>query len=80
MMRSNCYYLCMKLILRNNFEWIPLITCYNPPAFKLYYDDNTPEWARWNHPQLPEEAEISEKPKNDWEELVTSMRGSENLS
>lgn len=59
---------------KDDFEWIPLIACYNPPVFELYYDEKTPEWARWNHPQLPKEADISEKPKNDWKELVESMR------
>lgn len=63
-----------KRYWEDNFEWIPIIACYNPPAFELYYDDKTPEVSQWNHPALPQGAEISEKPKNDWGELVHSMR------
>jgi len=56
------------------FNWIPLIYCYKPPAFELYYDDNTPENNRKDYPKLPENANFSIKPKNDWLELVESMR------
>jgi hypothetical protein len=59
---------------KTHYNWIPLISCYNPPAFELYYDDKTPEAARWNYPRLPEGSQISEKAKNDWPELVGSMR------
>ncbi|MDA9129429.1 orotidine-5'-phosphate decarboxylase [Candidatus Gracilibacteria bacterium] len=53
---------------------IPLISCYTPEEFEIYYDENTPEEQRKDFPKLPEGAEISEKPKNDWEKLVESMR------
>lgn len=59
---------------KDNFETIPLISCYKPPVFELYYDKKTPELAKWNYTELPKGADISEKPKNDWEELVKSMR------
>ncbi len=59
---------------KNNFEWIPIISCYNPPEFKLYYDENTPQGVRWNYPKIPKWSQISEKPKNDWDNLVRSMR------
>lgn len=59
---------------KDSFNDIPLISCYNPPAFKLYWDENTPQEARWDHPELPKGSKISEKPKNDWPELVKSMR------
>jgi orotate phosphoribosyltransferase len=55
---------------KDNFKWIPLIYCYEPPKFELYWDDNTPEEVRWNYLKLPENAQISEKPKNDWKELT----------
>jgi len=56
------------------FNWIPLLYCYKPPVFELYYDNNTPENNIWNNPKLPENAQVSIKPKNDWLELVESMR------
>ena len=59
---------------KESFKWIPLINCFTPPPFKLYYDDKTPKEVRWNHPRLPEGAEICEKPKNNWKELTMSMR------
>ncbi len=59
---------------KDNYEWIPLTSGYTPPEFELYYDDQTPIEARWNYPKLSEWAKISEKPKNDWDELVGSMR------
>lgn len=59
---------------KDNFEWIPLISCYIPPVFELYYDDKTPEKSRWNYALLWAGSKISEKPKNDWKELVKSMR------
>jgi len=57
------------------FNWVPLIYCYKPPVFELYYDENTPEDNRKNYPKLPENAHFSKKPKNDWNELIESMRG-----
>ena len=56
------------------FEWIPLIYCYKPPVFELYYDEETPENNIKNYPELPKNSKISKKPKNDWLELVESMR------
>ena len=58
----------------DHFNDIPLITCYTPPTFELYWDDNTPQEARWDHPQLPSDTQIAEKPKNEWKSLVMSMR------
>ena len=59
----------------DSFEWIPLISCYTPEPFELYWDEKNPEWARWSYPELPEWVKISEKPKKDWDELVASMKG-----
>jgi len=56
------------------FDWVPLLYCYKPPVFELYYDENTPEENRKNYPKLPQNAKISIKPKNEWNELVKSMR------
>lgn len=55
------------------FEWIPLISCYVPDTFEIYYDDKTPEHSRWTLPKLPEWVTISEKPKFDWDNLINSM-------
>jgi orotate phosphoribosyltransferase len=49
----------------DTFEWIPLISCYTPPKFSLYYDDNTPENERWDYPRLPDWEKVAEKPKNE---------------
>ena len=59
---------------KSNYNWIPIISCYNPPAFELYYDDKTPGKARWDYPKLEKGSKISEKAKDDWAELVESMR------
>jgi len=56
-------------------DGIPIISCFVPPKFELYWDDNTPEDQRKDFPRLPEDAIIAEKPKNQWWELVESMRG-----
>jgi len=56
------------------FNWIPLLYCYKPPVFELYYDENTPEENRKDYPELAKDALISVKPKNEWNELVESMR------
>ena len=53
---------------------IPLISCYIPEKFEIYYDDKTPESEIKDYPHLPEGAIVSEKPKNEWGELVKSMR------
>ncbi len=58
----------------NIFDGVPLISCYVPEQFDLYWDENTPEDQRKNFPQIPDRAEIAEKPKNEWGELVESMR------
>jgi hypothetical protein len=43
-------------------------------VFELYYNKNTPEENRKNYPELAQNALISIKPKNEWNELVESMR------
>lgn len=55
-------------------DGIPIISCFVPPKFELFWDENTPEDQRKNFPEIPVGAKISEKPKNDWGELVESMR------
>jgi orotidine-5'-phosphate decarboxylase/orotate phosphoribosyltransferase len=62
----------------DNFEWIPLISCFTPPEFGLYYDETTPPHLQEspNATKLPEGANIAEKPKHEWKELVRSMRDS----
>lgn len=59
---------------KNEFDWIPLISCFVPPQFNMFYDQNTPKENRWNTTELPEWSNIAEKPKNIWPELVKSMR------
>ncbi len=59
---------------KNEFMGIPLISCFTPPWFGMFYDDKTPEENRWNHPKLLEWSQIAEKPKNEWKTLVESMR------
>lgn len=59
-------------------EGIPIISCFVPPKFELYWDEKTPEDQRKNFPKIPKGAVISEKPKNDWWELVESMRNISN--
>ncbi len=56
------------------FEEIPLISCYIPEQFELYWDKSTPEDKRWDYPLLSEGAVVSAKPKNEWDDLVASMR------
>jgi orotidine-5'-phosphate decarboxylase len=55
-------------------DGIPIISCFVPPKFELYWDENTPEDQRKDFPKLPVDAKIAEKPKNQWGELVESMR------
>ena len=55
-------------------EGIPIISCFIPPKFELFWDDVTPIDQRKDFPKIPEASLISEKPKNQWEELVESMR------
>lgn len=59
---------------KDNFDGIPLISCYQPEAFELYWDESTPEEQRKDYPRLPENSEVSAKPKNHWDDLVASMR------
>lgn len=59
---------------KDEFKWIPLISCFIPPEFDYYWDNKTPELKREWIKNLPEWALISEKPKNDWPELIESMK------
>lgn len=59
---------------QNSQKWIPIISCFVPPKFELFWDESTPVDQRKDFPKLPEWSSISEKPKNDWGELVESMR------
>lgn len=59
---------------KDEFMWIPLISCFTPPKFNMWWDEKTPENSQWDNPQLPADSAISEKPKNNWNELVQSMR------
>ncbi|EKE28805.1 MAG: Orotidine 5'-phosphate decarboxylase [uncultured bacterium (gcode 4)] len=58
---------------KNDFNWIPLISCYSPEPFGLYFDEKTPSENIWKALPIPEWAMIIEKPKNEWEKLVKSM-------
>ncbi len=53
---------------------IPIISCFVPPKFELYWDESTPDDQRKDFPKIPEGAQIVEKPKNEWWKLVESMR------
>lgn len=55
-------------------NWIPIISCFVPPKFELYWDEHTPENQRRDFLKIPNGAKISEKPKNEWGDLVESMR------
>lgn len=55
-------------------DGVPIISCFVPPKFELYYDGNTPENQRKDFPKIPDTAIVVEKPKNEWEELVESMK------
>ncbi len=59
---------------KDNFEWIPLFSCFVPPKFELYFDEKTPEENRLNFREISQNIKISEKPKNDWDNLINSMR------
>jgi len=59
---------------RDEQNGIPIISCFVPPKFELYWDENTPLDQRKDFPEIPHGAEIVEKPKNEWWELVESMR------
>jgi len=59
---------------KDNFDGIPLISCYEPEAFELYWDKETPEEQRKNHSKIPEWSDISPKAKNEWDILVESMK------
>lgn len=58
---------------KNDFLWIPLISCYQPQPFELYFDEKTPTENIWNALALPEWAIFIDKPKNEWEKLVKLM-------
>lgn len=59
---------------KDSFENIPLISCFIPPKFHMFYDKNTPEKNRWNNPRLPQASKIAEKPKNIWNDLIESIK------
>lgn len=59
---------------KSEINGIPLVACYIPEEFEIYYDDITPEEERKEYPQLPQWSIVSPKPKNEWDELVESMR------
>ena len=59
---------------KDEFDWVPLVSCYVPEQFELYWDESTPDEQRKDYPKLPENSEVSPKPKNEWDELVDSMR------
>lgn len=59
---------------KNNFEWLPIFSCYNPKPFEYYYDEITPTEQRLDYTSIPKWAIICEKPKNQWQELVNSMK------
>lgn len=56
------------------FDNIPLIYCYKPEPFEMYYDELTPLEAKKDYPELPNGSLICAKAKNNWDELVESMR------
>lgn len=59
---------------KDNYNGIPLYTCYTPPAFGMWHDDMTPVENRWSTEMIPNDGEKIEKPKNEWNRLVLSMR------
>ena len=59
---------------KDNFDGIPLVSCYQPEAFDLYWDESTSEEQRKEYPKLPENSKVSPKPKNEWDDLVDSMK------
>lgn len=63
---------------KDEFDWVPLLSCYIPAKFELYHDSETPEENIWDSKKLPENAMISKKPKNDWNGLVKSMLDNKN--
>lgn len=58
---------------KDSQDGIPIFSCFVPPKFDLYWDSVTPEEQRKDFPQISNKALISEKPKNDWGELISSM-------
>ena len=58
----------------DHYRDIPLYTCYTPPVFGMWHDDSTPDEARGTTPRVPDDGESVEKPKNEWNRLVMSMR------
>ncbi len=80
---------------KDEFMWIPLISCFTPPKFNMLLDKKTlisirdkrlKEWKSKveieeelkkvmnENEWIPKWSKIAEKPKNDWKELVQSMR------
>lgn len=59
---------------KEEIDGLPLIYCYMPKAFELYYDEKTSQDFRGDNDVLPEGSLISERAKYDWDELVMSMR------
>ncbi len=59
---------------KEEIEGIPLLYCYKPKVFELSYDEKTPEEFRAKLPLISKDAQISERAKYDWDELVMSMR------
>ena len=59
---------------QDNQDGIPIISCFIPPKFEIYWDEKTREDVRGNYPELPEGSVVVEKAKNEWDDLVASMR------
>ncbi len=59
---------------KSDFMWVPIISCFVPDDWKIYWDDKTPEEKRWDFPELPKDSVVCEKVKASWDELVLSMR------
>ncbi len=58
----------------DNYNGIPLISLYKPNPFDMYHDETTPLDKRGSSNQLTQWSLIAEKPKNQWNELVESMK------
>jgi orotate phosphoribosyltransferase len=52
------------------FEWIPVISCFSPEKFEMYFDEKTPVSLQKTVQKIPKWWEICESPKNSWEELT----------
>lgn len=58
---------------QNEQEGIPIISCFIPPKFELYWDEKTPQDQRKDFPHIPQGAHIVENPKNEWEKLFANI-------